>query len=86
MAHFARVNNGIVQKIHVLNNNVITDKNGVEQEFLGQEFLANLHGGTPKEYIQCSYNGNSRGLYPGPGYKYDEELDEFIAPEAPSEK
>jgi hypothetical protein len=29
---------------------------------------------------RTSYNGNFRGRYAGVGYKYDEELDEFVSP------
>jgi hypothetical protein len=32
-------------------------------------------------WIDCSYLGSRRGRYPGPGYRYDEELDEFLPPE-----
>jgi hypothetical protein len=80
MAHFALIKNGIVQRVHVLNNAVITDENGVEQESLGQQFLGDLHGRNPADFVQCSYNGNMRGLYPGVGYRYDADLDEFVAP------
>jgi hypothetical protein len=80
MAHFARVIDGVVVRVHVLANPVITDDDGVEHEEWGQEFLADLHGYKPKELVQCSYNANFRGVYPGFGYKYNAELDEFIAP------
>lgn len=80
MAHFARVIDGTVVKVHVLANPVITDGDGVEQEALGQQFLANLHGYQREELIQCSYNGNFRGVYPGPGFTYDPVADVFIAP------
>jgi len=30
--------------------------------------------------LRTSYNGNIRGRYAGIGYRYDDELDEFIAP------
>jgi hypothetical protein len=33
---------------------------------------------------RTSYNGNYRGRYAGIGYRYDEELDEFIEPEPDS--
>jgi hypothetical protein len=85
MAHFARVVDGVVVKLHVLANPVITDSEGVEQEALGQAFLADLHGYDPAELVQCSYNGNFRGVYPGPGYTYDPVTDLFIAPEVPNE-
>lgn len=78
MAHFARVIEGVVVKVHVVNNDVITDGDGVEHEAWGQDFLANLHGYQPEELIQCSYNGNFRGHYPGVGFVYDSGLDVFI--------
>jgi len=80
MAHFARVINGEVIAVHVLANAVITDDDGVEQEELGRAFLADLHGYEPEELIQCSYNGNFRGVYPGLGFTYDADLDVFVAP------
>jgi hypothetical protein len=80
MAHFARVIDGTVVRVHVLANPVITDDEGVEHEGWGQVFLANLHGYQPEELIQCSYNANFRGLYPGVGFTYDSELDVFVAP------
>jgi hypothetical protein len=85
MAHFAYVVEGVVQRVHVLANPVITDSEGVEQEVLGQEFLANLHGLVAENFIQCSYNGNFRGIYPGVGYSYDPVTDVFTAPEVPDE-
>lgn len=71
MAEFAYVQNGTVQRVHVLANPVITDENGDEQELLGQVFLSDLHGGDPADYVQCSYSGSFRGAYPGPGYTWD---------------
>jgi hypothetical protein len=83
MAHFARVIDGVVVKVHVLANPVITDDDGVEHEEWGQQFLADLHGYEPDELVQASYNGNFRGLYPGVGFTYDAELDVFVAPPEP---
>jgi hypothetical protein len=80
MAHYAYVVDGIVERVHVLANAVITDDNGVEQEALGQEFLGHLHGLPGENFVQCSYNGNFRNLYPGAGYLYNETLDAFILP------
>jgi len=81
MAHFAYVVDGMVQRVHVVANDVITDSDGAEQETLGQEFLANLHGYQAEQLIQCSYNANFRGNYPGTiGFTYDIALDAFIAP------
>jgi hypothetical protein len=80
MAHFAVVVDKIVRNIHVVANKVITNDGGIEQEALGQAFLADLHGYNPDELVQCSYNGNFRGIYPGIGYTYDKEKDIFIPP------
>ena len=80
MAHFAHVVDGVVVGVHVVVNSVITDSDGVEQEALGQEFLAGLHGENPSDFIQCSYNGSFRGVYPGPGYSYDSVNDIFLPP------
>ncbi len=80
MAHFARVIDGVVVRVHVVNNGVITDKNGVEQETLGQKFLADLYGYSPPELVQCSYNGSFRGAYPGAGWVYDSVNDIFVPP------
>lgn len=80
MAHFAYVVNGLVMDLHVVNNNVIIDENGEEQEALGKAFLADLFGYEPENVIQCSYNGNFRNIYPGHGYIWREDLDAFIEP------
>tara|TARA_R100000742_G_C4264178_1_gene82061 strand:- start:567 stop:1007 length:441 start_codon:yes stop_codon:yes gene_type:complete len=56
MAHFAQLDdNNIVTGVFVVNNDVITDENGDEQESLGQAFFQNHHGDT-KTYLKCSYN------------------------------
>ena len=56
MAHFAQLDdNNIVTGVFVVNNDIITDENGDEQESLGQTFFQNHHGDT-KTYKKCSYN------------------------------
>lgn len=83
MAHFARIDeNNIVQEIHVINNSVLdADGEFPQSEASGQEFQASL--GIEGVWLQCSYNGNFRGAYPGKGWTYDADLDEFVAPPAP---
>ena len=78
MAHFCKIEDGIVRQVVVINNEVITDEKGKEQESLGAEFCAELFGGT---WIQTSYNANFRGKYAGVGDKYDSDKDEFVSPE-----
>jgi hypothetical protein len=88
MAHFARVIDGVVEAVYVLANEVITDDDGVEVEALGQQFLSGLHNEPAETFIQCSYNGTFRGVYPGQGHTYDRVADVFVAPvplEIPSE-
>ena len=80
MAHFAKLGKGnVVEQVVVVNNNVITDANGQEQEQLGVDFLNNLYG-TRDVWKQTSYNGNFRKNYAGKGYTYDQERDAFIPP------
>ena len=80
MAHFTKLGKGnIVEEVHVVNNEVITDNDGNEQEQLGVDFLNNLFG-TRDVWKQTSYNGNFRKNYAGKGYTYDQERDAFIPP------
>jgi hypothetical protein len=72
MAHFAEIDaENVVLRVLVVAN---------EQEHRGQDFLANdLNlGGT---WIQTSYNGKIRKQFAGIGFKYDKNLDIFIAPQ-----
>jgi hypothetical protein len=81
MAHFARLDstNNVIG-VHVLNNEVITDNDGNEQEQLGIDFLTQLYGGVGW-YKQTSYNSTFRKNYAGVGYTYDKTRDAFIAPQ-----
>lgn len=76
MAHFAQLdeNNIVTQVIVVDNDKLIVD--GVESEQAGKDFIASI--GLEGNWVQCSYNSNFRGFYPGPGVIYDAEKDEFI--------
>lgn len=80
MAHFARIENNIVREVIVVNNDVLLDENGVEQEALGAQFCADTFGG---EWKQTSYNGNFRGVYAGAGMIYDPVNDVFTSPVIP---
>ena len=80
MAHFAKLVVGnIVEQVIVINNAVITDANGVEQEQLGVDFINKLYN-TRDVWKQTSYNNNIRKNYAGIGYQYDQARDAFIAP------
>ena len=83
MAHFAKINSdNIVEQVIVVNNEVLHDDKGVEQESIGVAFCQSLFG-DDTNWVQTSYNGNFRGRYAGAGMTYDPIKDEFIAPEAP---
>ena len=90
MAYFAKLGTGnIIETVISINNFVITDSNGIEQEQLGVDFINNLYG-TNDIWKQTSYNtyggihklGGTpfRKNYAGIGYIYDETRDAFISP------
>jgi hypothetical protein len=70
MAHFARIEDGVVREVIVVNNEVIHDENGVEQESIGIDFCKSLYG-ADTEWVQTSYNSSFRGKYAGSGDKWD---------------
>lgn len=77
MAHFASIKNGFVDQVIVVNNEVLLDSEGIEQEALGVKFCEELFGG---QWVQTSYNGNFRGVFAGGGMIYDPVADEFVSP------
>ena len=65
MAHFAELdNNNIVKQVIKIENEVMLDADGVEQESIGIEFCTGILGG---KWVQTSYNGNFRNKYAGIG-------------------
>ena len=78
MAHFAKIENGVVTQVIVVDNKDTADASGVEKEYIGAAFLERLLGGTWK---QTSYNGNFRKNYAGIGYTYNADIDAFVPPQ-----
>lgn len=78
MAHFAKVENNIVQEVIVVANSDCGGGEFPESEPIGQAFIASI--GLDGEWLQTSYHANFRGLYAGIGFTYDAELDEFVVP------
>ena len=78
MAHFARIDNNVVQQVIVISDSVVPDP-APNNESAGQTFIKNVLG-LAGEWKQTSYNGNFRGHYAGVGYTYDPDLDEFVPP------
>jgi len=81
MASFAKIglNNKVIEVLSV-NNEVLKDVNGIEQESIGIDFLTKLTG--YPVWKQTSYNANFRKNFAGIGMTYDEDRDAFI-PEKP---
>ena len=89
MSHFAKLDNNIVQTVHVVSNKHLLNAQGVEDEALGIAHLTKIHG--PEwTWVQTSYNTaggqHERGgtpfrkNYAGIGDTYDEVRDAFIPP------
>jgi hypothetical protein len=79
MAHFARIDDGIVREVIVIDNADCGGGDFPESEPIGQAFIAGI--GLSGEWRQTSYNGNFRGTYAGIGYTFDGDV--FIPPAAP---
>tara|TARA_R100001015_G_C4616492_1_gene172645 strand:- start:930 stop:1292 length:363 start_codon:yes stop_codon:yes gene_type:complete len=79
MASFAKIglNSKVIQVLSV-DNKVLQDSNGLEQESIGIDFLTKLTGWSI--WVQTSYNSNFRKNHAGIGYTYDEDRDAFIPP------
>jgi hypothetical protein len=92
MAHFAELDeNNIVIRTIVVNNEVLLDKNGIEQEQKGSDFCAELFGGRWKQYsINTLNNVHALGGDPFrsniavPGMYFDESADAFYWKDFPS--
>lgn len=78
LSHFAKLENGIVVQVIVVDNADTANAEGVEMESIGAAFCEQLLGG---DWKQTSYNGNIRKNYAGIGYAYDAARDAFIAPQ-----
>ena len=83
MAHAAKIENGIVRDVIVVDNDKLRNggKFTPEVETALNEYLHAC--GLDGDWKLTSYNNNFRGTYAGKGFKYDTDLDEFIAPIAP---
>jgi hypothetical protein len=69
MAHFAKVENGIVSQVIVLSNDDCGGGDFPTSEPVGQTFIASI--GLAGEWLQTSYHANFRGKYAGIGDIWD---------------
>jgi hypothetical protein len=69
MAHFAKIENGFVTQVIVVNNETLGGLDFPDSESVGQEFIASL--GLEGNWKQTSYNANFRGKYAGAGDTWD---------------
>jgi hypothetical protein len=80
MAHFAQVDKDwIVQQVVVVNNSILLNEQGIECDWLGEQFCQSLYGASTK-WIQTSYNGNRYKNFAGIGYTFDPQRNAFIPP------
>lgn len=83
MAHFAKVENGIVQTVIVVSNADCAGGDFPASEAAGQAFIASI--GLAGTWKQTSYSGSFRSKYAGIGDIYDAVNDVFVAPTPPEE-
>lgn len=79
MAHFAKIENGIVTQVCVVTNNDCGGGDFPDSEPIGQAYLASL--GFDGEWKQTSYHGNFRKVFAGIGWAYNYERDCFVEPQ-----
>jgi len=89
MASFAKLNSeNIVITVESVVNEVLKDSNGIEQEYIGIQFLKTLYNEPNVIWKQTSYNTHGgvhdnggtpfRKNHAGIGYIYDSQRDAFI--------
>lgn len=82
MAHFARVEDGIVREVIVVNNSDCGGGDYPASNAVGQAFIASI--GLNGQWEQTSYSGSFRGKYAGQGDTFDAVNDVFVSPVAPA--
>lgn len=91
MAHYAIIDerNIVIQVITGVDETITqidTDGTEVGGSSEAWEAFYTKQLNNPNLFVKrCSYNGNIRGEYPGIGYTYDAQSDEFVAPPTPIE-
>ena len=84
MAHFAKIENGLVTEVIVVANDDCGGGNFPASNPIGQTFIASL--GIEGEWQQTSYNANFRNCYASTSWTFDPllgEYGEFVPPLEP---
>ena len=76
MAHFAKIESGLVVQVIVVDNDKCGGGDFPTSEPTGQKFIASL--GIEGEWLQCSYNAQFRGSSAGIGCLWNGT--DFVAP------
>jgi hypothetical protein len=80
MAHFAQVDSDwVVQQVIVVVNSILLNEQGIECDWLGEQFCQQLYGSHTK-WIQTSYTGRKYKNFAGIGYRFDPYRHAFIPP------
>jgi hypothetical protein len=80
MSNFARVSNGVVVEVLVVENVVIATPAGNDSESKGKKFFQGIFG-AETDWVQTSYNGTFKGKFAAIGDLWDGT--NFISPEPP---
>jgi hypothetical protein len=75
MAHFAKINDGVVLSCIVVNNKNCGGGEFPDSEPSGKNFISSI--GLDGDWIQTSYNKNFRGNFAGIGMSYNSIKDVF---------
>ena len=81
MAHFAKVENGVVRQVIAVANEDCAGGNLPESQPAGELFIASI--GLTGDWVQTSYHANFRGKYAGIGDLWNGT--DFVTPEATDE-
>jgi len=81
MAHFAKIEDGIVTDVIVVANSDCGGGEFPDSEPIGQAFLASL--GLTGQWLQTSYSASFRNIYASRGWLYNSKDDIFELPPTP---
>lgn len=88
MAHFARIEDGLVTQVIVVDDVDCGDLAFPESEPVGQAFICGPHPeglALPGLWLQTDISSSFRGCFAGIGYTFDNVADVFVPPPTPEE-